>query len=838
MGCNQSSTEDVEGNAHASDRSGRFGMDPQLSSKIIQGAKNVVHNTVDVINDVAIKPVGMMAEKVASLAIAVPQTLGQNIRTQAHHLKNVFAPPIAADDLKGFTLPVYPKTDEERKFILGVLSKSFIFADLEDRDLKSIVDAFEKKAFEGDSEILQQGDETADFFYIVFNGDVIYIVDGNEVGSSSGGSSFGELSLLYSCPRAATVKSKDTCTTFRVDQKSFRSVLQKKNMQSAEQKLELLKKVDFLKDMEMFDLQKLSSAMTPVEFGPGDTLVKKGDAGDAFYLIQEGRVKVTDITVGTSAFEDAALGEGDYFGERALITSEPRAANVVGVSPGIAMSIDKDTFDKVLGNLSALILKSQEKRILTGIKLVHDTFLEPPALDAMAQHLEEKKFPKGTKIVTEGENMVAALYLVREGKIQISGGGRKDTLEKGTYFGDDTLEIDCKYAEKAEKDQGETSSEYVMAKPTESKAKYTVTVLEDALCGVLTLKECRSIFDTTLVGHGKKPSESKASVVEKSMKLDDLKKHVMLGTGTFGQVWLVSHKDGVYALKVQSKNELIHAHQAKGVVQEMTIMKQLNHPLLLRLVRTFQDAGFVYMMLGLVQGGELFNRIHSPIFDGVPESTAKFYAAGIYEALAYMHRRSIIYRDLKPENVLIDVKGYPVIVDFGFAKKIGDKTYTFCGTPLYIAPEVILNRGHNAAADIWSLGVLVNEMITGDTPFYKEGMDQLDLYRQICSAKYEAHPILHGKDQAIDIIGHLLSKVPSQRLGMLKNGQKDIFEHPWFADISFEDYRAREVKAPWIPKIKDPLDSSNFDSWKHMKDKTKQKQAPLDVQKDAIFAGF
>ena len=87
-----------------------------------------------------------------------------------------------------------------------------------------------------------------------------------------------------------------------------------------------------------------------------------------------------------------------------------------------------------------------------------------------------------------------------------------------------------------------------------------------------------------------------------------------------------------------------------------------------------------------------------------------------------------------------------------------------------IAPEVILNRGHNSAADIWSLGVLINEMITGDTPFYKEGMDQLDLYRQICSAKFEAHPILQGKTQAIDIIGKLLSKVPSQRLGQLKNG--------------------------------------------------------------------
>lgn len=271
--------------------------------------------------------------------------------------------------------------------------------------------------------------------------------------------------------------------------------------------------------------------------------------------------------------------------------------------------------------------------------------------------------------------MEAALYLVREGKLKVSGGSRNDTVEKGTYFGEDTLSLDVQYAAKSNRGGANsgvaTSSEYVMTKPTTTKATYTVTVLEDAVCGVLKLSTCRGIFDTTRFGHEKKPSEFTASVMEKNTRLEDLKRHVMLGTGTFGQVWLVSHKDetdkqAVFALKIQSKGELIQAHQAKGVVQEMNIMKQLNHPLLLRLVKTFQDDGFVYMMLGLVQGGELFNRIHSPIFDGVPESTAKFYAAGIYEGLAYMHRRSIIYRDLKPENVLIDKKGYPVIVDFGF----------------------------------------------------------------------------------------------------------------------------------------------------------------------------
>ena len=291
------------------------------------------------------------------------------------------------------------------------------------------------------------------------------------------------------------------------------------------------------------------------------------------------------------------------------------------------------------------------------------------------------KFPKGTVIMTEGSETDAALYMVREGKLKVtSSSGEAShnfTAEKGTYFGEELLSLDNQYAKSAKKSgkeiDRETASEYVQSMPVKTKAVHTVTVEEDTICGVLDLKGCRALFDTTRFGHGRRPEEGRVSHVERSAELDDLIRHVMLGSGTFGQVWLISIKNdadrnNVYALKIQSKSELIQAHQAKGVVQEMNIMKQLNHPGLLRLVKTFSDDDFVYMMLGLVQGGELFNRIHSPIFDGVPEATAKFYAAGVYEGLAYMHRRQMIYRDLKPENVLIDHKGYPVIVDFGFGK--------------------------------------------------------------------------------------------------------------------------------------------------------------------------
>lgn len=199
-------------------------------------------------------------------------------------------------------------------------------------------------------------------------------------------------------------------------------------------------------------------------------------------------------------------------------------------------------------------------------------------------------------------------------------------------------------------------------------AKYTMTCTMDTTLGELSLLEARHVVDTTRIGHDK---PRHFSTIDTSIKLESLKKHSILGAGTFGQVWLVSRvgprgQRVAYALKIQSKLELIKCEQATGVVSEVKIMAQLNNQFIIRLAATFQDPARVYILLKLVQGGELFSVLHTNDSDGVTESAAKFYTAGILEGLTYMHRRNILYRDLKPENVLIDKDGYPVIVDLGF----------------------------------------------------------------------------------------------------------------------------------------------------------------------------
>lgn len=225
---------------------------------------------------------------------------------------------------------------------------------------------------------------------------------------------------------------------------------------------------------------------------------------------------------------------------------------------------------------------------------------------------------------------------------------------------------------------------------------------------------------------------------------------------------------------------------------------------------------------------------------GLPEIATKFYAAGILEGLTYMHRRHIVYRDLKPENVLLDSDGYPVIVDFGFSKVVTDKTYTFCGTPLYLAPEIVLSRGHDRAVDYWSLGCLIYEMLFGATPFYERGIDQKGLFKNIVRGKWK----LPGggsklSKHALDLIYGMLEKRPTERLGCLAGGYRDVKDHPFFQEVNFNKLVKKQIKAPWVPFIEDPLDISHFENFdsENEKDFAKGKK-PLTVDEQVVFQEF
>merc|ERR1711936_895236 len=194
-----------------------------------------------------------------------------------------------------------------------------------------------------------------------------------------------------------------------------------------------------------------------------------------------------------------------------------------------------------------------------------------------------------------------------------------------------------------------------------------------------------------------------------------------LGVGGFGRVELVmiagDTKQRSFALKQMKKAQIVETKQQQHIMSEKEIMEESDCHFIVKLYKTFKDRKYLYMLMDSCLGGELWTILRDR--GNFDDSTTRFYTSCVVEAFDYLHSRGIIYRDLKPENLLLDGTGYVKLVDFGFAKKlmVGRKTWTFCGTPEYVAPEVILNKGHDISADYWSLGVLMFELLTGTPPF-------------------------------------------------------------------------------------------------------------------------
>ncbi|KAJ3324599.1 camp-dependent protein kinase catalytic subunit [Boothiomyces sp. JEL0866] len=293
----------------------------------------------------------------------------------------------------------------------------------------------------------------------------------------------------------------------------------------------------------------------------------------------------------------------------------------------------------------------------------------------------------------------------------------------------------------------------------------------------------------------------------KKLKIEDLEIRNTLGTGSFGRVHLVKYKPTGkhYAMKVLKKAEIIKLRQVEHTMNEKNILEQLDFPFLVKILGTFQDSNNLYLVLEYVQGGELFTYLRKS--GRFPNHVARFYAAEVVMAFEYLHGKDIIYRDLKPENLLIDHLGHIKITDFGFAKFVPDVTWTLCGTPDYLAPEIIQSKGYGRAVDWWALGILIYEMIAGHPPFYDE--DHFKLYEKIlgCKLRFPSHfdPL------AKDLVKRLLSPDLSKRFGNLKDGVQDIKHHKWFAGVDWDKLKNLEIPSPYVPKLSHEGDTSNFD---------------------------
>nr|XP_023416941.1 serine/threonine-protein kinase N2 isoform X2 [Cavia porcellus] len=331
------------------------------------------------------------------------------------------------------------------------------------------------------------------------------------------------------------------------------------------------------------------------------------------------------------------------------------------------------------------------------------------------------------------------------------------------------------------------------------------------------LPKSQSVYDPDIPDSGLGYSsiqefEDRRSQQRFQFNLQDFRCCAVLGRGHFGKVLLAEYKhtNEMFAIKALKKGDIVARDEVDSLMCEKRIFETVNsvrHPFLVNLFACFQTKEHVCFVMEYAAGGDLMMHIHTDVFS---EPRAVFYAACVVLGLQYLHEHKIVYRDLKLDNLLLDTEGFVKIADFGLCKEgmgYGDRTSTFCGTPEFLAPEVLTETSYTRAVDWWGLGVLIYEMLVGESPF--PGDDEEEVFDSIVNDEVRYPRFL--STEAISIMRRLLRRNPERRLGAGEKDAEDVKKHPFFRLIDWSALMDKKVKPPFVPTIRGREDVSNFD---------------------------
>ena len=686
------------------------------------------------------------------------------------------------------------KTPAQTLRIMDGVNKNDLLSGMSDEQKAIVVSAMIEVVCEKDDVIISQG-EDGDHFYLVDEGqyEVFLHATGDTVQATfESGKSFGELALLYNSPRAATIKCKNGGVLWALERKAFRHVMVSAGAGDAAKAENFLKTVEILSPLTDAQRASLAEAMEETKFGDGEYVVSMGDVADAIFFVKSG--ELVCHTGEKNHADKIRLKTGAVFGESCLEPNSHdavRKANVVAVGSVTILKLSRDVFHEQLGDLESLVAENFKRKVLEGMTIEGTPIFNKLPVEDQVKFMGSLTEKHLEGVIIEQGHASETFYIVKSGTVGVVHDGKEIAqLKAGQFFGERTLLKDepANATVKTVAGQGAVTC-YVC-----SRGAFT------AILGPL-----QALIDAEVTRR-----ERDAAKQEEPPPLwSDLELRRILGVGTFGRVKLVRHKptNTAYALKCMRKQQVVATKQQAHVLNEKRILASMDHPFILRLIATYQDEGELYMLLEIGSGGELFSLLAKKA--PLPDAHARFYAASVVSIFTYMHGLKVVYRDLKPENLLLDSKGYLKMVDFGFAKVVTDRTWTLCGTPEYLAPEIILNKGHAFGADWWCVGILTYECLTGTTPFVAQ--DPMEGYRKIikCRVPWPSSFTSNAKD----FMDKLIVVDPARRLGTLKSGPAGVKEHPWLIDVNWKALEGKKTPPPHLPKVKSQLDDSNFDEY-------------------------
>lgn len=693
-----------------------------------------------------------------------------------------------------------------------------LFNHLDAAQQRSIVQAMYERPVPAGEILIQEGETGlgASELYVVKEGEFEVLQRRKgvnlRVNMKRRGDTFGELSLMYDCPRSATVAATQDAVVWVLERDVFRQHVRKGQEDAASQLELFLNQVPILSPLSKLEKLRLLDAFEEKTYQAGETVVHQGQTGDLFYIIKDGEATVlqhdetklpavpptaiaalgnsgagvAEGTEGTSSSAPSKSGDSsgarrvnqlfrsDFFGETSLLTSAPRTASVVAVTRLVCLTLDRENFISVLGPLEQLMAREKSPHVV-GARLMKLASQGGPSRQQAMVHIKRRRYSK-------------------------SQGQWVWELVRSVGHLDEVLELKSVAASSATLDSN-----------------------------------LKSLPSSPLAGGGAGAGASNSFGDGGGLNNDDdatfqpvltLVEGVVLGSGAFSRVSVVTEEGSprAYALKRMRKTAV--AQCPEHIFCEQAITRNLTHPFCIRQYGSFQDKYHLYFLFDLMPGGDLMDVLvaeariiamrvpkgpfqrgcmapQTKFLRGLPEAVARFYVASIVLALEYLHDHNIVYRDLKPENVFIDQQGYPKLGDFGFAKVLdaGKRTYTFCGTPGYVAPENILAHGYGTSVDWWGLGVVMFVLLTGRQPFTSpKSEDPMVVMRRIVDEEFDVKFPPYISPAAKDLVSRLLERKPTRRLGALAGRAGDVKRHKWFDGFDWEALSARKMVPPRQPK--------------------------------------
>ena len=682
--------------------------------------------------------------------------------------------------------------------------------------------------------IISQG-SAGDFFYLLESGSASVLKDGKKIGVVPAGKSFGDLALLNSSARTATVRAGTICKLWTLDRQTLRTFLAEQERKELTEKMEFLRSVKLFEQISDYTLEKIAEVMQQQTFDPKQVIFRRGEAGESFYMVQSGRVSIFTTSITGGRTELVRLGNKKFFGELALLDNAPRKASAAAIDKTTCWTVDRSNFIALVGSVKQAREESIGVQILKKVKLMEG--LTDKQLITVARCLKPAEFKKGDAIINQGEDG-DTFYMIAQGEVNVEiNHVQVAHLGDSAFFGEGSLiknekrsatviactDVACLCLSRddfnrllgpiAEEVKAESARRAAAAAASK---RGLFQALESGFESLFSSSELATGLKSSRDATKELADQALLATTNKLFDLDQLDRVHTLGRGTFATVYLVRHtqNDTFYALKVLHKHQLHKTRQERVVFAERDMMKMFDHPFFTALYATFQDQGSLYLVQELVPCGDVYDVIHNYNYDldktrlgGLHPELASFYAANLLIVLGHLADKDVVFRDLKPENFGIDTSGYLRIYDFGCAKVlVGEETSnTMVGTPEYLSPEMITSKGHGRGVDIWSLGVFIYEMLTARTPF--DHANKALVYQNVMNSNEELN-VAFTKDfdaDAKDLIRRLLVPNPHMRLGMLRQGLADVWAHPFISRGNKNERQIglKNVPAPYKPKMSD-----------------------------------